>query len=226
MKHHYFAATGIVLLALSLFAPPLARADVSYGDGSSATLTAGAWKAYNVKNYKDAIAYTSKCIESYKTIALTQQKNLASPHATDNSAWALNDVATCYYVQGMAKEGLGKAADAMADYKYLIASLDRAQCQDAKGFSWSPAKAAKDRLGALLVDNTGESVITKIDLDSITVKTSTAVSTYRISPTTKVDFKGQPTSLTAIQIGMSVVVTTGADATEAESISASDPPSK
>jgi hypothetical protein len=227
MKTRYFAVPLIVFLAGSFLAAPQSRAAVDYGDGSSATLTAKAWAALGSKNYADTIAYTSKCIESYQKLALDQQKTLATAKKTaDKANWALNDVATCYYIQGMAKEGLNKMPEAMADYKYLVDNLTLAQCLDGKGFSWNPATPAKERLGILMVDHKTSDVITKIDLDTITVKTAAAVSTYRITTATKIQFKGQPANLTDIKIGMAVTVTPAPDARVAAIISADDPPRK
>ena len=226
MKTHSLAARAMVLFSLWLPAAFRAQASVDYGNASSATLTAKAWTALGVKNYADTIAYTSKCIDLYKTLALQQQKNLLSKYTSDKANWALNDVATCYYIEGMAKEASGKKSEAMADYKFVVDNLNMAQCDSGNGTTWNPAKPCKERLALLALDNTTPATIEKIDLDSITVKSATAISTYRITGETKIDFKGEPANLTDIRPGMAVTVTAAANPNEAASISVSDPPRK
>lgn len=227
MNIRCFTAPAVVLLAVSLFATCRAPADVDYGDGSSATLTQKAWVANGAKQWADAIAYTTKCIQSYGSLALDQEKNVASAHPeTNKGTWALNDVATCYFIRGMAREGAGKINDAMADYRYVMDNFKYAQCQDDKNNFWKPADACKDKLGALLVNHPTADVIASIDLNTITVKGASANTTYRITGSTKILFKGQPTNLTDIRAGMAVTVTPAANATVADTINADDPPKK
>lgn len=216
-----------ILFAICLPGLPRASADPDFGDGSSATLTQKAWVALGAKNWADTIAYTSKCITAFNKLALDQEKNLASGHPQgEKTSWARDDVGACYYIRGKAYEGAGKISEAMADYKYLIDNLPLAQCRDPQGFSWTPAKPAKEALALLSLDHAMPDVITKIDLDSITVKTAAAVTTYRITGATKIQFKGQPASLTSIKVGMAVTVTPSSNATVADTINADDPPRK
>ena len=227
MNARCFATPAVVLLAVLFLAPCHARADVDYGDSSSATLTAKAWSALGAKNYKDCIAYTTKCIQLFGTLAADQEKNLTAPHPqADKGDWAAGDVATCYYIRGMAYEGAGKVTEAMADYRNVMDNFPLAQCRDPKGFMWKPADPSKQRLGLLMVDHKSADVIASIDLNTITVKGATATTKYRITGATKIMFKGQPANLTDIRPGMAVTVTSGANATIADSINADDPPKK
>ncbi len=133
-----------------------AAAKLDFGDFASSTITTKAWGALEAKNYDDAVAYTAKCIDTFKPQALAMQKALAAPTTDKDETfkqWALNDVGTCYYIQGQAYEKAGKQKDAVAAYKALADSLAFAQCYDTKGWFWKPADAAKDRLKALEFDS-------------------------------------------------------------------------
>ncbi len=227
MKFPRLAFAACLVAAMACLPAPRGLA-VDYGDGSSATLTQKAWVALGAKQWADTIDLTSKCITSFGQLALDQEKNMASAHPlADKGVWAMSDVAVCYYIRGMAKEGIGKPTEAMADYKYVLDNFPLALCQDPKNGPWKPADPCKQRLGLLSLDHQTPDVITKIDLDSITVKTATAVSTYRITGATKLLFKGQPANFTDIKAGMAVTVTPSAsNATVADKIDASDAPRK
>jgi hypothetical protein len=135
-------------------APAAAPAGLDYGDGSSSTLTGKAWKAYTSKDYPSAIAYTTKCEDTFKTQALTMQKSLKAPAPKDSAFtyWALNDVGTCYFIQGKTLDDQGNKKGAIAAYKYLVDNLSFAQCWDPQGWFWGPADAAKKRLTELQFD--------------------------------------------------------------------------
>jgi hypothetical protein len=230
MKNRRFLVPGLVLQAILLFSPPAARAatpTVDYGDNSTATLTQKAWQSLGVNDWASTIAYTTRCIDTYKDQALNQQKALASKHPGDNpDSWALNDVGTCYFIRGKAYEGLKKIPEAIADYKYLVDNLALSACTDPKGFVWYPAKPAKDQMILLAAATQEIDTIEKVDLNYITIKTPSKITTYRITMQTNITFKGQPAHLTDLKEGMSVVVTPAANAQEAASISTDDPPRK
>ena len=125
-----------------------------FGDHSSQTLTSKAWNALGAKNYAHVLAYTGKCISLYLAEALAMQAGLTAPAPaeTASSLWALNDVGACYYIRGMAYEGMGKSDLAKADYKKLLEKLAFAQVWDPKGWFWKPADAARQRLEVIAFD--------------------------------------------------------------------------
>jgi hypothetical protein len=69
-------------------------------------------------------------------------------------------------------------------------------------------------------------VIQAITATSITIKEPKGSATYKITDLTEIDFKGEPAKVTDLKPGMSVVVTVGLDPTQADRISADDPPKK
>jgi hypothetical protein len=127
---------------------------IDFGDGSSSTLTTKAWKALEAKDYASVKAYTGKCIDSFKAQAVQMQGTLKAPAPKEsaNQYWALNDVGSCYFIQGKAFDDQGDKKDAIASYKFLVDNLGFAQCWDPKGWFWPPAQAARKRLAELQFD--------------------------------------------------------------------------
>ena len=131
---------------------------LDFGDFKSSTLTSKAWKSLADKDYTSVMGYTQKCIDMFKDQAVQQQKSLtAEPDTSDKEKvfanWALNDVGTCYFIQAKALDDQGNSKDALADYKFLADNLSYAKCWDVKGWFWSPAGAAKERVSALQFDS-------------------------------------------------------------------------
>jgi len=127
---------------------------LDFGDFSSATLTGKAWAALQSKNYPAVLGYTNKCIDSFKAQAVQMQAKLKEPAPKDsaNQYWALNDVGTCYFIQGKALDDQGDKKGAIAAYKALVDSLSFSQCWDPSGWFWKPADAARKRLAELQFD--------------------------------------------------------------------------
>ncbi len=67
-------------------------------------------------------------------------------------------------------------------------------------------------------------VIASVSADSITITENSVSKTYAITQFTEILFKGQKTTLAALQAGMAVSVTQASDQTKAARINASDPP--
>jgi len=127
---------------------------LDFGDYSSSAITTKAWQALDSKNYPAVLAYTNKCIDSFKAQAVEMQGKLkeAAPKDSASQYWALNDVGTCYFIQGKALDDQGDKKGAMAAYKFLTDNLSFAQCWDTKGWFWKPADAARKRLAELQFD--------------------------------------------------------------------------
>jgi hypothetical protein len=132
-------------------APAAAPSVIDFGDSGSATLTTKAWAAYQKQDWAAADAYTKKCQELYGAKALEMAATVteAPPKETANSFWAMNDVGTCYFIQGQAYEKQGKTPEAIAAYKVLVEKMPFAQCWDPKGWFWKPADAARKQLKML-----------------------------------------------------------------------------
>ncbi len=122
-----------------------------YGDYKSETLTVKAWNSLKEKDHQGIELYTRKCIKLYEKKARAMKAGISAPPAKGAAFanWALNDVATCYYIQGerylaagdqeKAKEMFGQATE-----------LGFAVCWDPQGWHWNVAEVSKDK-----IDNIG-----------------------------------------------------------------------
>jgi hypothetical protein len=129
-----------------------------------ARLTKEAWDAFNRKNYEAAIIKAKECTDSLGVQALQEQKDLTADNlppppkkpADDKeketilSRGLINDVATCYFIQGQAYEMSGKVAEAKEAYENAKKFPHARTWDTAGGFFWSPAEGASARLSILL----------------------------------------------------------------------------
>jgi len=136
-------------------APPAAgvKSPINFGDFRSSTLTTKAWTALSQNDIESVLAYTNKCISLYAAQAAKMQANLKDYVTGSNDAifklWALNDVATSYYIQGEAYRAANMKDEAKEAYNKLIRDYSFGQTWDTKGWFWKPAEAAKEKLGML-----------------------------------------------------------------------------
>ena len=149
----------LIFFSLLLFISPLmlfkdcaaVENTIDIGDSSSSFITTKAWEMYNKKEYTSALAYAEKCIELYKSEAITQQKSLARyPEKADiPKYWALNDVGTCYYIAGLVSMETGRNKQAQGYFTFIAKSLSYASCWDPKGWYWKVSPEANKELQKL-----------------------------------------------------------------------------
>lgn len=133
-------------------AAPKAEA-YNFGDYRSATLATKAWSALEKSDIEAVLAYTNKCIELYAEQARKMQAGLKD-YATggnDNifKYWALNDVATSYYIQGEAYRKANLKDESKEAFNKLTKEYSFGQAWDTKGWFWKPAEAAKEKLAMI-----------------------------------------------------------------------------
>jgi hypothetical protein len=119
---------------------------------SSETLTAAAWNAYNDKDYASAKLFADKVIADYADKAAKQQKSLKgyAPPGKESKYWALNDVATAYFILGKSALEKGNKNNAREYFKKIVTSYGYAQCYDPKTKSyWKVKEAAQKELKKL-----------------------------------------------------------------------------
>ena len=126
------------------------KAPINFGDYRSSTLTTKAWKALAQKDIESVLAYTNKCISLYAAQAAKMQAGLKDYASGSNDAifkyWALNDVATSYYIQGAAYLAANMKDEAKESFNKIIKDYSFGQTWDTKGWFWKPAEAAKEKL--------------------------------------------------------------------------------
>jgi len=125
----------------------------NFGDYRSSTLITRAWQALNGKDLEAVLAYTNKCVELYANNAKKMQESLDDyPTGTNDEIfayWALNDVATGYYIQGEAYRNAGMEGEARAAYNQVITEYKYGQCWDVGGWFWKPAEAAAEKMSMM-----------------------------------------------------------------------------
>lgn len=142
----------IFIFSFVLFASQmcLAQEDYDFEDDRSVALTEKAWEALDKKDLNGVLAYTNECIDLYGEEARTMQEGLdAYPKGGEKEVfkyWALNDVATCYFIQGEAYRKARMRDKANEAYTMLIEKYKYGQCWDPDGWFWKPAQAAKKKL--------------------------------------------------------------------------------
>ena len=125
----------------------------NYGDFRSVTLVSKAWEALDKGDVEAVLAYTNKCIELYAAQAKKMQESMTEYATGENqnifSYWALNDVATSYFIQGEAYRKAQMQDEAKAAYRKIISDYKFGQCWDPKGWFWKPAEAAQEKIAML-----------------------------------------------------------------------------
>jgi tetratricopeptide (TPR) repeat protein len=134
-------------------APAAAAKAYDFGDFRSSTLVSKAWGALGSKDIEAVLAYTNKCVELYGAKAKEMQASLKDYVTGSNDDvfknWALNDVATAYYIQGEAYRQANMKDEAKDAFSKVVNDYTFGQCWDTKGWFWKPSEAAKEKLAML-----------------------------------------------------------------------------
>jgi len=148
-------AQGVSQAPVAVAAAPAVtiKAPINFGDFRSSTLVTKAWTALAQNDIESVLAYTNKCIELYAGKAGQMQTGLKDYVTGTNDAifkyWALNDVATSYYIQGEAYRTASMKDEAKEAYNKLVKDYSFGQTWDTKGWFWKPAEAAKEKLAMM-----------------------------------------------------------------------------
>ena len=143
---------NLLVLAMGVvFIFPQNVSAYDFGDFRSVTLVGKAWRALGEKDLDAVLAYTNKGLELYAEEASSMQAGLTDYVPSDSkdeifAYWALNDVATCLFIQGEAYRNAEMLEEAKLVYQKLIDEYTYGQCWDAGGWFWKPAEAAKAKI--------------------------------------------------------------------------------
>lgn len=156
-----FAILGGVFVSISLLL--LVTRAVAYSERPlNEELTTAAWNALVKGSSQEAKMKAQACIKEFGPAADREQAELKLQNApsppkgkvTDAEAKSifnrglLNDVATSYFILGKAAEALSQKAEAIKAYEKAT-TYTYARTWDPKGWFWSPAEGASDRLTAI-----------------------------------------------------------------------------
>ena len=148
----FFLLTLILTFSMGLIGLTDAAA-YNFGDFRSSTLTSKAWKALKENDLEGVLAYTNKCLELYGAEAKKMQDSLTDYPQGDKEEifgyWALNDVATCLFIQGEAYRRAKMEDEAKAAFEKLVKEYTYGQAWDPNGWFWKPAEGAKEKLSMI-----------------------------------------------------------------------------
>jgi len=116
---------------------------------SSGELTTRAWVAHGQRDIEATNKYTQECIDLYKDQAEKEQASLTALPKNKNEIGAvpaLNDVATCYFIQAESLLRQEKIDAAKKILQLIIDQYSFAQSWDARGWFWSIKLAAQQTL--------------------------------------------------------------------------------
>ncbi len=134
-------------------APASKPAAYNFGDFRSTTLVTKAWDALAKNDIEAVLAYTNKCITLYAAKAKTMQASLKDYVTGSNDdifkMWALNDVATSYFIQGEVYRQANMKDESKEAFTKVVNDFSFGQCWDVKGWFWKPADAAKEKLAMM-----------------------------------------------------------------------------
>jgi hypothetical protein len=119
---------------------------------TSAEMVSNAWASLDAGNYSSAISQANEVISAFGSQALQQQSTLTdfAPAGHEADYWALNDVATAYFILAEAQKAQGNTTQAKTNYQYIVTNLKFAQCFDPDTNSyWKVAQAAQEKINAL-----------------------------------------------------------------------------
>ncbi|MFH0753055.1 MAG: beta-glucanase precursor [Candidatus Omnitrophota bacterium] len=141
----------VVVMCVTGFAATVHAYD--FGDFKSSTLVTKAWGSFEKNDLNGVLIYTNKCIEMYAADAVKMQASLKDYVKGSNDEvfkyWALNDVATSYFIQAEAYFKAGKKEESRQAYRKVVDDFSFGQCWDSKGWFWKPAEAAVKKLADL-----------------------------------------------------------------------------
>lgn len=148
----FLAMLTLSLSFAGLICPSFAAA-YNFGDFRSETLTAKAWGALAEDDMEAVLAYTNKCLELYAEDAKKMQDGLSDYPEGENDKifayWALNDIATCLFIQGQAYQRADMEEEAKEAYEKLVNEYSYGQAWDANGWFWKPTNAAKEKMAMM-----------------------------------------------------------------------------
>jgi tetratricopeptide (TPR) repeat protein len=121
-----------------------------FGDYSSMSLLVAAWKALDEEDIEAIIAFTDKAIELYGAEADKMQASLSALPTGEPEAihayYALNDVATAYFIKGEAYFKNDMLNEARSAYQKVIDKYPFAQCWDPRGWFWTVADGSREKI--------------------------------------------------------------------------------
>ncbi|MGD9015347.1 MAG: tetratricopeptide repeat protein, partial [Candidatus Omnitrophota bacterium] len=118
------------------------------GNPTSTELLDKAWEAHGKYDIEATFKITQQCIDLYQEEAKEEQASLSAlPKGADIAKYKiLNDVATCYFIQGESYMRQEKFSEAIEVFNAVIQQYPFAQAWDPRGWYWQIAKIAQESI--------------------------------------------------------------------------------
>ncbi|MFH1577722.1 MAG: glycoside hydrolase family 2 TIM barrel-domain containing protein, partial [Candidatus Omnitrophota bacterium] len=144
---------------------------------SSGELVVKAWEFHGKNDIENTFKVTQECIDLFEQEAKRQQASLNKlPMGTDIDSYRiLNDVVTCYFIQGESYMRQEKSEEAVRTFNIIIQQYPFAQAWDPRGWYWQIAKASQESIDKIQKDpsvKAEESEEPKVDRIATTVSLS------------------------------------------------------
>ena len=138
----------ILSFSFALCALHLALSCFAQDKPTSTELTIKAWEVHGKNDVENTFKVTQECIDLYKDEAQKQQATLKEiPKGNEIANYIiLNDLATCFFIQGESYMRQGKNDEAVEVFQMIIKKYPFAQAWDPRGWFWVIAKAAQDSI--------------------------------------------------------------------------------
>jgi len=119
---------------------------------TSTELTIKAWEVHGNRDIENTFKITQQCIDLYEEEAKKQQASLSAlPKGADIANYQiLNDVATCYFIQGESYMRQEKLSEAVEIFNIIIQEFPFAQAWDPRGWFWQISKASQESIDKIL----------------------------------------------------------------------------
>jgi beta-glucuronidase len=123
----------------------------SFAQEYSSEYVKKAWALSGEKKYDEVYQVTNECIERFSSQAEKLASTLTKfpPKGGESEFTVMNDVATCYFIQGEALMYAGKVEEAKKVFKEVIEKFPFAQSYDPRGWYWSIREKAEVTLKKL-----------------------------------------------------------------------------
>jgi tetratricopeptide (TPR) repeat protein len=152
----------------------LAVTSRSFAQDKSASkdLLIKAWEAHGKSDINATFQITQQCIDLYKEEADKQEASLTKmPTGSDIASFSsLNNVATCYFIQGESYMRQGKKKEAKDTFNIIIKKYPFAQAWDPRGWYWSVAQVSQQSIKKMEEGQAGPAIEEKKQVSQIESK--------------------------------------------------------
>lgn len=150
MKKTLLGLAFFCSLSVSVAEPP-GDDDFACDHYPDCVLQVRAWDALGAGELEVAASFASACATIVEEEGRKQQASLPAKPTDDQfmDYGALNSAGTCYFIKGEALMKLDNKDEALAAYKTVVDEFSYAKAWDPRGWFWTVADAAAEKINKL-----------------------------------------------------------------------------